>query len=228
MRTLAIGSRGADVMFLQVLLNRNGAAPWVEEDGVFGRATQAALVAYQRARRIAPADGVAGPTTYASFGAMRERHHRVTPFAQPDNVTCWSAAATIILGNRSVASGRAQTATEGGLETPIDNVDAFLDGLGWRMDNRTTTPSAASLISALQRGPLWVVFLGSENFAHAVVFSGYYSNPAGDNDCTVFCIQDPWPPRRGAAYATTYHAGQAWLRNGVHKRPAGIQYAAQP
>lgn len=228
MRTLMIGSRGADVMFLQVLLNRNGAHPRVEEDGVFGRATQAAVVAYQRAKRITPADGVAGPATRASFGPLRQAHHRVTPFGQPDHVTCWSAAATIILGNRSVGSGPAQTGADGGLGSSLGNVETFLDGLGWRMVNNRTSPSASSLIGALQRGPLWATFVGTENFGHAVVISGYYSNLAGDDDSTVFDIQDPWPPRHGAAYPTTYRVRQAWLRNGLRRRTAAIQYAAQP
>lgn len=228
MRTLMIGSRGADVMFLQVLLNRNGANPQVVEDGVFGRATQVAVAAYQRAKGIAPADGAAGAMTRASFGPLREVHHRVTPFGQPDHVTCWSAAATIMLGNRSVGAGSARTGTDGGLGSQIDNVEQFLRSLGWHMVNNGTSPSASSLIRAVQRGPLWVSFVGTENFGHAVVISGYHTNAAGDEDATVFDIQDPWPPGRGAAYPTTYRGRQAWLRNGMQRRPAAIQYAAQP
>ena len=52
MQVLSIGSRGAEVMFLQRLLNKHGANPYVTEDGAFGPRTQSALIAYQRAHRV--------------------------------------------------------------------------------------------------------------------------------------------------------------------------------
>ena len=65
--TLRRGSRGADVADLQSRLNAAGAAdPALETDGIFGRLTAAAVVAYQSSHDLV-ADGIVGPLTWASL-----------------------------------------------------------------------------------------------------------------------------------------------------------------
>lgn len=216
-------------MFLQVLLNKRGASPRLAEDGVFGPRTHAAVVAFQRTVPITPANGVAGPSTWAAFGAITERMHRVTAFAQPTGMTCWSAAATIILGNQSVGPGRASLAPNGGLRPQIDNVETFVQGMGWRMVNQQSAPPASILTSGLDRGPLWVAFQGS-GFAHAVVFSGYFSDRSGNTNGLVFRVHDPWPPNSpaGTIYGTTYHGGTLFARSVSPPKAAMIAYVAQP
>jgi len=59
MRTLSQGARGADVMFLQRMLNKRGARPPLAEDADFGPRTRDAVIAFQTANRIAPANGTA-------------------------------------------------------------------------------------------------------------------------------------------------------------------------
>jgi peptidoglycan hydrolase-like protein with peptidoglycan-binding domain len=60
------GSTGTDVVFLQEQLKRlnfyTGAA-----DGSFGAATRAAVVAFQTAKGVTPADGVVGPATWTAL-----------------------------------------------------------------------------------------------------------------------------------------------------------------
>jgi len=61
--TIRNGSKGADVAAWQTFLR-------LKADGVFGPATQAATVAFQKSRGL-PADGVVGPATWAaSMGAL--------------------------------------------------------------------------------------------------------------------------------------------------------------
>lgn len=64
---LRLGARGPFVTDLQIRLNRwlvaQGRQPLVV-DGVFGRATQATVMAFQRATGLAP-DGIVGPKTWA-------------------------------------------------------------------------------------------------------------------------------------------------------------------
>lgn len=62
---LMTGDRGPDVLALQQLLNARGAD--LVEDGVFGTATRAALMAFQGANGLS-VDGVAGPRTRAALG----------------------------------------------------------------------------------------------------------------------------------------------------------------
>ncbi|MCC6536773.1 MAG: peptidoglycan-binding protein [Bryobacterales bacterium] len=207
------------------MLNKRGASPRLGEDGIFGPRTQAAVTAFQRAQRVTPANGSVGPGTWIKFGSLTEKLHPVTAFAQPTNMTCWSAAATIIVGNMSVGPGNAALADDGGLAMPLDNVEAFVRGLGWRIVNNQTAPPEASLISALRTKPLWVAFQGGD-FAHAVVMSGYYTDGAGS---TVFRIHDPWPPNSGtgSVYGTPYHDNQVVLRSISPPKKAMIAYVAQ-
>jgi Putative peptidoglycan binding domain/Papain-like cysteine protease AvrRpt2 len=227
MRTLSNGSHGSDVTFLQCLLNDRLGASAVPENGQFGAETLREVMAFQGRQSGLVVDGVVGPLTWARFGPIRSRLHPVHLRAQPNDHTCWSAAAAMMRDGRMVGHGRAALADDGGLDMPIDNIDTFLRGLHWRMVNRVTRPPATSVITWLGRSPLWVAYEGG-NFAHAVVYSGYYTTGSGSNATTVFRVHDPWPPGRGTVYGTSYRGGTAvgWST----RRPvnAMIAYAASP
>jgi hypothetical protein len=62
---LMLGDRGSDVLMLQRRLNQLGAS--VEEDGIFGTGTRAAVIAFQGANGLRP-DGVVGQKTRAALG----------------------------------------------------------------------------------------------------------------------------------------------------------------
>lgn len=65
------GANGDSVVALQWLLNRAGAAiPTLKTDGGFGPMTEAAVMAFQKARGLA-ADGVVGPATWAALRAVK-------------------------------------------------------------------------------------------------------------------------------------------------------------
>lgn len=67
---LRLGSSGQDVITLQYLLNVaaefNAAIPAPTQDGNFGRGTQQAVMAFQRAAGLSP-DGVVGPLTWQAL-----------------------------------------------------------------------------------------------------------------------------------------------------------------
>lgn len=67
--TLRVGSRGPDVVFLQRLLNMNGAA--VVQDGNFTNALAATVKSFQQGHRLT-ADGVVGPKTWTALGAFKQ------------------------------------------------------------------------------------------------------------------------------------------------------------
>lgn len=62
--TLRVGSRGAEVKYLQKLLTNAGYA--VKTDGVFGANTEAAVIAFQAANGLA-ADGIVGAQTWEAL-----------------------------------------------------------------------------------------------------------------------------------------------------------------
>lgn len=65
MKLLTYGSRGPQVQFLQLALNRSGNGP-VATDGIYGYATTQAVRAFQKQAGIA-VDGTAGPRTHSAL-----------------------------------------------------------------------------------------------------------------------------------------------------------------
>ncbi len=146
MRQLSEGARGAEVGHLQRLLNventRNGAAdPDLREDCTFGPRTRARLIQWQMAAGISPL-GSTNDRTWHDLGHLTEIVHDVTLFPQPTGESCWSAAATMIFGDRSVGPGRATltgpTARRGVnrgtvphfIAADAANIETFLSGAG--------------------------------------------------------------------------------------------------
>lgn len=62
-RTLKLGMKGLDVAFLQRWLG-------IDDDGIFGPATEIKVKSYQRMRGIT-ADGVVGPATFKQMGVVK-------------------------------------------------------------------------------------------------------------------------------------------------------------
>ena len=65
MNTVKFGSKGADVMTLQMALNSAGYS--LSADGIFGAKTEAAVKDYQRKNGLT-VDGIAGPKTWSRLG----------------------------------------------------------------------------------------------------------------------------------------------------------------
>lgn len=229
MRILRNGSRGHDVEYMQRLLVRadirdNAASPFYGSDGIFGPETERAVRALQRRRAGLTVDGVVGPRTWAALGLRDSREHPIQLFGQPTGMTCWSAAATMILGtNMSVGQGAAATGPQGGLSPSIENVTTFGQGLGWRMPN--ATPTVPALVAMLMRTPLWLGVQHSSG-RHAVVLSGVYSDGETSGGGTMVRIHDPWPQGRGAVYGS--FLDPLILRNGQVRYVASFELLLVP
>lgn len=72
MATLKLGSKGNDVIKLQLLLNRTmKPSPRLKADGAFGGKTQKALMKFQQEHKL-KVDGVAGKQTWKALGVKSE------------------------------------------------------------------------------------------------------------------------------------------------------------
>jgi peptidoglycan hydrolase-like protein with peptidoglycan-binding domain len=227
MQSLQLGSRNAEVMFLQRLLNKKGASPAVTEDGDFGAKTRTAVISFQTKNSIKPANGVVGPMTWTGFGFLVSHSHNTQLFGQTNDMTCWSAAATMMLGsNRSIDAGAAKVNPDGSLNTRMENIELFASSLGWSIVNQISAPSTSTLISALARGPICIFFAG-HHFVHAVVGSAIYSDRDNDGSGTVLRIHDPWPKNIGTVYASPYVNREVTIRSIPARPKAQIQYMMQ-
>lgn len=205
MQILRWGSRGLQVQLLQRLLNKAQAGKGISGtplsiDGSFGAFTQSALQAFQTCHPGLIPDKVAGDQTWKALGLRTEKEHAwVRLFGQPTANTCWSAAATMILGNQSAGVGNAYPGKRGGLPAVGDNYREFARSYGWEALNYS--PSVGELVDIVCRTPVWVG-LGGLNWGHAVVLSGVYSDGDESGDGTVFRIHDPGPIGRGRIYGS--------------------------
>lgn len=224
MQLLRRGSRGPRVELLQRLLNEEKRASGYTEDGIFGPKTKEGVEAFQSGSSLTP-DGIVGPLTWGALGLRHDIEHDVTLRPQPSNVSCWSAAATMLLGPMSVDSGGATRAPGGGLPAAGGtNVEAFARSHGLRMHYPMNRPVQA-FAELLRGGPLWVagvqslgVRSGGTQSMHAVVVASMWGN--GSREGTMLEIYDPWPPGRGSIYGTFY--GER-----IASSPMGMAYILQ-
>lgn len=229
MRTLRRGSHGHDVEYMQRLLVRadtreHADLPYYGSDGRFDGECERAVRAFQRRHPGLVVDGVVGPQTWTALGLRQQREHPIRLYGQPDGMSCWSAAATMILGNTmSVGTGEASLGTDRGLRADHDNLDTFARGLGWRMPNRSL--GVQELVGLLLASPLWIG-VRHDSGRHAVVLSGVYSDGDPSGQGTMVRIHDPWPPRRGAVYGS--FASPIILRDGARRAVASLEYLLIP
>jgi hypothetical protein len=208
MQTVRQGSRGPQVKLLQRLMNLRKGGGALAEDGIFGPLTKGAVQAFQTKKNLAP-DSVVGPKTWMALGITIDINHFVTPFPQTTNMTCWSAAATMLFGNMSAGPGGAALTTDGGLESGYENVKVFADAYNLTM-HAPMTWTVPSFAAMLRRGPLWVGGvqpLGSPTAiqsGHVVVVGSMWGNGNGDGKGTMLLIYDPWPPGVGSTYGVFY------------------------
>jgi len=195
------------VKFFQRLLNLKKPGSLVE-DGAFGPKSKAQVQAFQTAAKLDP-DGIVGPNTWKALGLAVDINHPVKLFPQPTNMTCWSAAATMLVGNMSVGSGGASVGSSGGLGSTHANVEAFARAHRFVMHSPMTW-SVSGFAELARRGPLWVGGsqpLGSPSgpqSGHVVVVGAVWSNGNGDGRGTMLLIYDPWPPNVGSVYGVFF------------------------
>jgi hypothetical protein len=207
MQTIRQQARGAPVKLLQRLLNLRHPKKVLNEDGVFGPKTTGEVKAFQSSNRLV-ADGVVGAQSWRALGVKIDITHPVTLFPQPTNMTCWSAAATMLFqSNMSVGSGRAALTASGGLASDHWNIAVFARDLGLTL-HAPMSWSVQGFAGLLGRGPLWVGGvqpLGTPTAVqsgHVVVVGAMWGT--GEMDGTLLQIYDPWPVGVGSTYGTFY------------------------
>lgn len=200
MQIIRSGTRAPQVKLAQRLLNvRLSLRPALAEDSIFGAKTAAATRQFQQFKGL-KADGIVGPNTWRSLGVNLDISHRIILYGQPTNMTCWSAAATMLLGsNMCVGPGGANLDPQGGLRPQFENVRVFADAFGLSMEAPQSW-TVQGLANLMRRRPLWVA--GWVPSGHAVVYGGMHGD--GTVQGTLIVIYDPWPPGRGEVRGELY------------------------
>ncbi|HYP09384.1 MAG TPA: peptidoglycan-binding protein, partial [Bryobacteraceae bacterium] len=182
----------------QLLNLRLAPSPGLKMDASFGPKTESAVKAFQKKMSL-PQTGVVNAQTWAMLGAKLEMIHHVTLFAQPTNMTCWSACATMLKGNVSVGPGAADLSDKGGLLTSKENREAFAASWGLR-SYFNLQPSVAAYSNFLPFSPIIMGVRWPTTGGHVVVVAGMWSD--GTDQGTTLLIYDPWPVNVGKVYTT--------------------------
>ena len=91
-------------------------------------------------------------------------------FGQPTDMTCWSAATTMLFGTLfSAGPGSASLSPTGGLKADVNNIQAFAQSYNLRLYYPQSW-TVEGLIELLRRGP--VALMGPIPSLHAVVIGG--------------------------------------------------------
>jgi len=114
---------------------------------------------------------------------------RVTLIPQMTGVTCWAAAASMVLGNQSVGKGKAKELGTGELQATDANIRRFAQQYGLVMRARSSY-TVEGLANLLKKSPLWAAGNG-----HVVVIAGMEGD--GTPSGTILTIFDPWPVGKG-------------------------------
>ncbi len=205
METLRLGSRGDQVKLLQRLLNKSASIrPSLVEDGIYGANTLIGLNQFKKSNQL-PAGDLVNAAIWQLLGIRYDFTPRVMLVPQTSDTSCWSAAATMIVGNMSVSQGLGSLLPDGTMQA--DTIEAFVRGLGWHHFCYPMTWTVKGLAALLRRGPSYV-FGGGFNAAgcwgHAFVLSAIWSDGDESGSGTMLRIHDPWPPNVGKVYCSFY------------------------
>jgi len=119
---LTVGSKGADVMNLQKVLNKSaatqvaatGAGSPGNETSFFGPATKAAVMKFQTANGISPVSGYVGPLTRAKLNSMSGTVSTTGTTTMTYPAGCTSSVGYIATTGQPCSSGTTTTTTVGG------------------------------------------------------------------------------------------------------------------
>jgi hypothetical protein len=125
-------------------------------------------------------------------------NHPVKLYGQPTSMTCWSAAATMVLGSNACIGPGSGTLTASGGLIPA-SVPDFARSLGLQVEYPQCW-TLEGLADLLETGPLWVA--GAMPTGHVVVVGSM--NGDGTPDGTELTLYDPWPPGAGRVRRVRY------------------------
>lgn len=191
-----------------------GAAACLIELGRFGDAASEARL-FDPGQRARLADALARALTAGRRGDSFDIWHEVPLVQQLTGMSCWAAAAAMVVGWRDCIDIDAEEVARGagrwhsyrdGLE-PHD-VAAFARAWGLEVA-RPTQLSVPVIRDLLDRcGPIWVG--EASPGLHVVVVAGMHGD--GSPDGTLVRIADPWPIGRGERYSLSFREFCANLR----------------
>src|ERR1700752_1192530 len=105
-----------------------------------------------------------------SFNQSFDIHHTVVLFPQPTEMTCWSAATTMLFGSKfSAGPASAQTAENDGIYAREGNIQTFAKDWGLHV-YWPQSWTVQGLVEVLRRGPVAIV--GRLPKGHVAVIAG--------------------------------------------------------
>lgn len=134
-------------------------------------------------------------------------NHNVQLIPQRENMSCWEAAANMLIGGgpMCLSTGGAAANPWDGMGATDSNIRMFAEHHGFVFHPPRISLTLGGIQDIIERSAVWAA--GAVPFGHAYVIAGYN----GDQ----IHIYDPWPVGTGKQYWTSY---SEW----ANKYPLGI------
>lgn len=220
MEQVKLGMRGAEVRFLQRMLNLHLKDADLREDGVFSARTHLALLRWQESQGAEEAGtlGIADGGVFASLGMRSSVEHWFQPYERKGDQSCWTAGLMMLLRStfeRRLGEDRAQKGMVWSLGHTQNNVRVFARQHRLKLLKDfpgADLPEFGKWLEWLRQGPLLAIgaaSVGSNRWDHCCLIEGFYSDDNPDGTGTVFRIYDPWATRGEQSYGATYRGVHA-------------------
>jgi hypothetical protein len=202
MRRLEIGTRGAEVRFLQRMLNLRLDNAEVREDGTYSPQTHLAFLRWQESQEEGKAGrpGVVDEEAFRALGMKSSVLQWFEPFEREAGTSCWTAGLMMLLRQRHerrLGEERNRMGMIWRLGETERNIQVFAGQHRLNILSRGEKGAGVERMQWLEwlrKEPLLaigVAELGSNRWAHCCLIEGFYSDENMDASGTVLRIHDP-------------------------------------
>lgn len=211
MKRLEIGTRGAEVRFLQRLLNLRMENAELREDGTYTPQTHLAFLRWQESQEEGKAGrpGVVDEAAFRALGMKSEVVHWFEPFERATGASCWAAGLMMMLRQkheRRMGEERNRLGMIWRLAETERNIVVFAGPYRLKILTGGASEAEASRMNWLdwlRQEPLLAIGAGgvsSNRWEHCCLIDGFYSDENTDASGTVLRIHDPWAGKNERNY----------------------------
>jgi hypothetical protein len=207
--------RGAEVRFLQRLLNLRLEGADLRENGTYSPQTHMAFLRWQESQGegMGGRPGVVDEEALRALGMKSSILHWFEPFERAQGTSCWTAGLMMLLRTRHerrLGEERNRMGMIWNLGETEQNIRVFagqhrLKILNPPGEGETAWPM--QWLEWLRKEPLLAIGAGvvsTNRWQHCCLIEGFYSDENADASGTMFRIHDPWVAKTERNYGAAY------------------------
>lgn len=220
MRRLQIGMRGAEVRFLQRLLNLRMEGLDLRENGTYSPQTHLAFLRWQESQEEggqgegkAGTPGVVDEAAFLALGMKSSVSHWFEPYERAEGTSSWTAGLMMLWRTRHerrMGEDRNRMGMIWRLAESERNIQVFAGQHRLKILNlpgKDGAPGPMQWLEWLRKEPLLAIGAGgvsTNRWEHCCVVDGFYSDENPDASGTIFRIHDPCVAKAERNYGAAF------------------------